>query len=133
MQMTIPESIRWLLLLPISLFITTVVQVLVFRIVGSLLMSVLDPDPSSIIWIAKSITSPFMGAAFVATTWWLAPRYKNIAAGVAVLLAAFWGLRLIIGGFSDGLIWLFLMGALGFAGAIATFFVIRDRPSENLY
>ncbi len=132
MKITIPANIRWLLLLLVALLVTAITEVLVFRVSSSLLMPVLGSDINSIVWIAKSITAPFMGAAFVTTFWWLAPSNKNMAAVTSLLLAAIWGIALMTSGFSSRFIWLFVMGALGLVGAIAAFFVGRNRHIANL-
>ena len=132
MKITIPAIIRWLLLLPVALIATVIVQVLVFRVFSSLLMLILGPDINSVIWISKSITAPFMGAAFVTTFWLLAPSNKNMAAALSLLLVAVWGLRLMSSGISDRFVWVFVMGALGLAGAIAAFFIGRNRHVPNL-
>ena len=127
MKTTIPASVRWLLLVPVALLATVITQGVLFQAFSSILMPLLNSDVNSVVWIARSITSPFMGAVFVASFWLMAPNNKYLAGVTSLLLVAVWGITLMAGGVSDRFVWVFLMGALGLTGAIVAFFIGRNR------
>jgi hypothetical protein len=77
-------------------------------------------------WAAKAFTSLFMGAAFVAVVWWVAPAEKVRTATVAVVAVVVWGGRLIAGGVGDGgSAWLVAMGTLGILGGMVALWTAR--------
>lgn len=127
MKTTIPASVRWLLLVPVALLATAITQVLLFQVFCSILLSIFGLDVNSVVWISRSITAPFMGAVFVSVFWLIAPSNNYFAAITSLFVVAVRGIRLMAGGVSGGFVRVFLMGALGLVGAMAAFFVLRDR------
>ena len=95
MAFSVPNWLRWLTLGPLALLTAAVVQVLVFFTLLSLLHFSFGTD-SWVRWAAKSLTSPFMGAAFVAVVWWLAPGRRKAAAVGALGLVAAWASILML-------------------------------------
>ena len=132
MKTTIPDSVRWLILIPAAVLATVITQVLLFQVFCSILLAIFSLDVNLVVWIARSITTPFMGAVFVTSFWVLAPNNKYLAAVISLLLVGLWGIRLMAGGVSDRFVWVFLMGVLGLVGAMAAFIVVRHRHVPNL-
>lgn len=104
-----------------------VTQIVVFQLLGLLLCKTFGLPPSgAIIWATKTVTSAFMGAAFVSLVWLLAPQRKLQATAVALGVVILWGGTLMVGAFEHGFFgWLFAMGLAGIAGGGVAFWLGR--------
>lgn len=125
MAYSVPNWLRWLTLGPLALLATVVVQGVVFVALLSLLQFGLGTE-SWVRWLAKTLTSPFMGAAFVAVAWWIAPSHRRAAAIGALGLVGLWASALMFGAFHDQFVWLFTMGMCGLLGGAASYLLGRN-------
>ena len=126
MPMTLLRGVRWAGAPIIGALVALVIQVVVYRATLELLGATVGTPSGEWIWAAKAFTSLFMGAAFVAAVWWVAPAAKPRTASVALFVVALWGGRLIFSGLGDsGSVWLVAMGALGILGGTVTFWAAR--------
>lgn len=124
---------RWLAIPVIALLGAAVAQVVVFKGIGALTFAVSGEWPGSTgTWAAKTVTSIFMGAAFVALAWAVAPRAKQFASLLAFGIVLLWGGRLITSAFEHGFfVWLLAMGLAGIAGgACALWLGHRGAPAR---
>jgi hypothetical protein len=109
--------LRWAAVLPAALLAAACAQVFVFAPILWGLTSSLGQEPAWLRWLAKSIATPIMAAAFIGAATWCAPTRRRIVALSALVVVTAWGTLLIAAGPST---WGPVMGMLGIAGGIAT-------------
>jgi len=131
MNITIPPLVRWVALAPCSLLAAAVIQYLVLFASLAILEFTFGTEPSWVSWLAKSLTSPFMGAAFVVVAWWVAPTHKNFAALTSLAVVALWASTLMIGSFTDNSAWVFVMGFLGLLGGTGAYYYGQSRSTVH--
>jgi hypothetical protein len=110
-----------------------VVQVVVFKATIELVDATVGIGPGgSALWAAKTFTSIFMGAGFVALASWTAPELKLRAAAVALGVVLLWGGHLMLSAFDGGFsVWLLAMGAAGMAGGALSFLILQRRLASR--
>jgi hypothetical protein len=126
------STVRWVASPVLALASVALAQVVSFQAVVSTLVVALGPsalDPGNPgIWAAKTIASVVMGAAFVSTTWWVAPGYKSRTAVVAFACVLLWSVALSRGAFVGGFFpWLIAMAVAGAIGAGGALWLTRSR------
>jgi hypothetical protein len=124
------------LMIPAALVAAFAAQIIVGRGLG-IVLGVLwrrNITDDWLIWAAKTVTSPFMSAAFFGAMWWVAPPTRRSVVAVGALVAVLlWGGLLIFGAVTEwprfhG--WLFNMGlALWLGGGVTFWLVRRVRPA----
>jgi hypothetical protein len=126
MAITLLRGVRWAATPIAGLLAALVVQFAVYRATLELLDAAVRIQSGDWIWAAKAFTSPFMGCAFVAVVWWVAPSAKLRAAVIALGVVVLWGGRLIFGGLGhSGSAWLVAMGTLGILGGMVALWMTR--------
>jgi hypothetical protein len=123
----VSDVVRWVVTPIAAVLGALVAQVVVFQLVGVLLYAAFGlPPGGSTIWAVKTVTSVFMGAAFVGVVWFVSPDRKLAATVVAFLVVLLWGGTLMIGAFERGFFgWLFAMGLAGVAGGAGALWLGR--------
>jgi LPXTG-motif cell wall-anchored protein len=126
MAMALLRGMRWAAAPIAGALAALVVQFAVYHAVLELLDVGVRIQPGEWMWAAKAFTSLFMGAAFVAVVWWIAPAAKLRAAAVALVAVVLWGGCLIVAGLGDsGTPWLVAMGTLGILGGTGVLWIAR--------
>ncbi len=111
-----------------ALLASLTVQWLVYRGILEVVGVTVGLDSGAEYWAAKTITSVFMGAAFVASACWIAPEAKLWTAAVALGVVLLWGGHLIFSAFGATFSgWLFAMGAAGIAGGMCAAWAAQRR------
>ncbi|MEM0961787.1 MAG: hypothetical protein AAGK21_04485 [Bacteroidota bacterium] len=114
---------RWAAVVPAALLAAAVAQVTLMLLGGLALSSLYTSGPDWMIWAAKSVASPFMGAAFVAGATWVAPSRRDRVALGAFTGVVVWGVALMVGAGT----WGPAMGGLGILGACGVLAVVQRR------
>ncbi len=112
------SGLRWTLAIPAALAMSLAMQYIgTFYAFRGLRFVVGDHE--SLVWMAKTATTPLMAAAFVAALVVMAPARKRAVSLTALALVAGWAAMLVAASFNgpDSNPWLFWMGSAGFAGA----------------
>jgi hypothetical protein len=133
-------SLRWLVMLPVAPLAALSAQALVVPLAWRVLDGLSSRDPAWLdwtVWGSKCAASPFMGAAFVAAAWWIAPTRKFRASTTAMVVVAAWGGLLVTGtfyGMADGTQnwWLFVMGLSGISGGALTWYFARRSARRSV-
>jgi hypothetical protein len=117
---TSPNALRWLVMILLAPVVALSAQVLVLRLAWMALAGMSRDSALAdwTVWAAKCATCPFMGAAFVAAVWWMAPTRKSAASTMALVVVVGWGGLLMAGtyhGNADGMLnwWPSVMGMSG--------------------
>ena len=116
-----PAPLRWAAVVPAALLATVVAQVAFMWLAGRVLFSFSDVEPDQVMWAAKAVASPFMGATFVAGAAWVAPTRRRAVASVAAAAVVAWGLAIAVGAGT----WGPSIGGLGIAGALGALAAVR--------
>jgi hypothetical protein len=110
---------RWVAVPMVALAGATVTQAVVFLPFDAVVCGVMGICDGAVPWAAKTVTSVFMGFAFVALAGWTAPRAHSPTSLVALAAVIYWGARLMAAAFAKGFfVWLFAMGAAGIIGGV---------------
>jgi hypothetical protein len=119
--------VRWVVTPIAAILSALLAQVVMFQLIGVVLYAAFGlPPGGSTIWAVKTVTSLFMGAAFVGVVWFVSPDRKLAATAVAFLVVLLWGGLLMIGAFERGFFgWLFAMGLAGVAGGAGALWLGR--------
>jgi hypothetical protein len=133
------NSLRWLVMVPLAPLAAFAAQVLVIRLAWFALGG-LSRDPGWTdwtVWAAKCATCPFMGAAFVAVVWLIAPTRKAAASNMALAVVVGWGGLLMVGAFQhiiEGMFhwWGFVMGLSGVLGGVVTWWLVRRSVQRRV-
>jgi hypothetical protein len=129
------RMVRWTLTPLAAMAAALAAQFVVFH-ACDMALDVLSLDGSRALWAMstwaiKTVTSIFMGAAFVAAAWRVAPQAKRATAATALAVVVFWGSRLMVAAFQNGFFgWLFAMGVAGIAGGALVMWWVRRRGPE---
>ena len=112
------EAVRWLATPILALLAVTVAQALMYEVgLMALYVAVRPTALDATVWAAKAFSSVFMGAVFVGTARWVAPRHKQRVALAAFALVMLWSSRLITAAFTGEFFpWLAAMGVAGGLG-----------------
>ena len=120
---------RWAAVPMVALAGATVMQAVVFLPFDAVVCGVMGRCGGAETWAAKTVTSVFMGFAFVGLARWAAPRAKSPTSLVALAAVVYWGARLMAAAFAKGFsVWLFAMGAAGIVGGVWPPFWATGRP-----
>jgi hypothetical protein len=132
-QHSIVTALRLGLMIPLALAASLAAQYVFFQGSAAALFRAAG-FADWITWAAKCCSAPFMAAAFLATTWLVAPARFRRAAGIgAFLVVVLWSALMMTGAFlgSGGFnAWLFALGPSGLAGGLAVFLVTRARTPK---
>ena len=110
---------RWAAVPMVALAGATVMQAVVFLPFDAVVCGVMGRCGGAETWAAKTVTSVFMGFAFVGLARWAAPRAKSPTSLVALAAVVYWGARLMAAAFANGFsVWLFAMGTAGIVGGV---------------